>query len=285
MPRRLRTPFLAWALLFCLTTLCAQPAQSEPLGPTAAPRGTASVHALPNFERAARPPVWEGWQPTTVAALFEEAEQDAAAGDLRLPEAYARPPLVTNRETRAFVFGAALLAATDRTTIRWFDPDIARSGPSGDEGGKSVSRLGTGLPLLTAVALPAFVDGRYGRKTSGWATVALVDATILTTGLKFLTGKERPSQSGGQVRFHGPSTRYSSFPSGHASAAFAVATVLGTRYRKYRLPLYLLAGAVAWARMNAASHFPSDVFVGAGIGIYSGRYVLRHGGRLWSIRF
>jgi membrane-associated phospholipid phosphatase len=285
MPRRLRTPFLAWALLFCLTTLCAQPGQSEPLGPTAAPRGTALVHALPNFEPAARPPAWEGWQPTTVAALFEEAEQDGAAGELRLPEAHARPPLVTKGEARAFLLGAALLAATDRTTIRWFDPDISKSGPSGDEGGKSVSRLGTGLPLLTLVALPAIVDGRYGRKTSGWTAVALVDATILTTGLKFLTGKERPSQSGGKIRFHGPSTRYSSFPSGHATAAFTVATVLGARYPKYRLPLYLLAGAVAWARMNAASHFPSDVFVGAGVGIYAGRYVLRHGGRLWSIRF
>jgi membrane-associated phospholipid phosphatase len=279
------TRLCARMALLCLLALWARPTLGDPSAPPGVTRDTQAVRAAPDLELAARPPTWEGWQPTTVAALFEEAEQEAAAGDLRLPEAYARPPLVTNRETRAFVFGAALLAATDRTTIRWFDPDIARSGPSGDEGGKSVSRLGTGLPLLIAVALPAMLDGHYGRKTSGWAAVALVDATILTTGLKFLTGKERPSQSGGQVRFHGPSTRYSSFPSGHASAAFAVATVLGTRYRKYRLPLYLLAGAVAWARVNAARHFPSDVFVGAGIGIYSGRYVLRHGGRLWSIRF
>jgi membrane-associated phospholipid phosphatase len=64
-----------------------------------------------------------------------------------------------------------------------------------------------------------------------------------------------------------------------------VATVLGARYRKLRVPLYILAAAVGWARINAARHFPSDVFVGAAVGIYSGRYVLRHGGRLWSIRF
>jgi membrane-associated phospholipid phosphatase len=275
---------MGMAVLY-LAVLWARPALGEPSAPPPVTRDAQAVHAAPDLELAARLPAWEGWQPTTVAALFEEAEQEAAAGEPRLPEAYARPPLVTKGEARAFLLGAALLAATDRTTIRWFDPDIARSGPSGDEGGKSVSRLGTGLPLLTAVALPALLDGRYGRKTSGWTAVALVDATILTTSLKFLTGKERPSQSGGEIRYHGPSTRYSSFPSGHASAAFAVATVLGARYRKYRLPLYLLAGAVAWARMNAASHFPSDVFVGAGVGIYSGRYVLRHGGRLWSIRF
>jgi membrane-associated phospholipid phosphatase len=282
MPLQRHARSLAAATLLSLALLGAPPCRSEPLAPPDA-RGAAPVRALPHVAIVSRLPVWEGWQPTTVEALFEEAERDPWALDL--PLGAKKPPLVTRTEARAFLLGTALLMATDETTIQWFDPDIAKSGPSGDEGGKSVSQLGTGLPLLTAVALPALVDGRYGRKTSGWTAVALVDATILTEGLKFLTGKERPSQSGGQVRFHGPGSGYDSFPSGHTSAAFAVATVLGGRYRKYRLPLYLLAGAVGWARINSASHFPSDVFVGAGVGIYSGRYVLRHGGRLWSIKF
>jgi membrane-associated phospholipid phosphatase len=283
MPLQRHARSLVGILLLSLALLGAPPCRSEPLAPPAA-REAAPVRALPRLAIVSRLPAWEGWQPTTVEALFEEAERDPRALDLP-PLGARRPPLVTRTETRAFLLGTALLAATDRTTIRWFDPDIARSGPSGDEGGKSVSRLGTGLPLLTAAALPALVDGRYGRKTSGWAAVALVDAAILTEGLKFLTGKERPSQSDGHVRFHGPGTGFSSFPSGHTSASFAVATVLGARYRKYRLPLYLLAGAVGWGRLNSASHFLSDVFVGAGVGIYSGRYVLRHGGRLWSIKF
>jgi membrane-associated phospholipid phosphatase len=284
MTLRTRTCARVWIAIFCTAVVCARPGQSQLPAPLAAKRGAEPGRSLPSLELAVRLPAWAGWQPTPVTSLFEEeTERDALLRD-SLPTIPA-PPLVTQTERRAFLLGTVLLAATDETTIQWFDPDIAKSGPSGDEGGKSVSKLGTGLPLLTAVALPALVDGRYGRKSSGRAVMALVDATIVTELLKFLTGKERPSESNGQVRFHGPGSGFDSFPSGHTSAAFAVATVLGGRYRKYRLPLYLLAGAVAWARLNSASHFPSDVFVGAGIGIVSGRYVLRHGGRLWSIKF
>jgi membrane-associated phospholipid phosphatase len=226
-----------------------------------------------------------GWQPTTVAMLWEDTESDSAVTRPAPILARESRPLVTRSELRWFLLGTALLAATDRRTVHWLDADLNEAGPAGDEEGRTVSRLGTGLPIAVAVALPAALDGRYGRRTSTLAVMALVNATLATEGLKFVTGKERPWQSGGALRFHGPGSGYHSFPSGHTTAAFAVATVIGDRYRKYRVPLYLLAAAIGWARVNAARHFPSDVFVGAGIGVYSGRYVLRHGARLWSLRF
>jgi membrane-associated phospholipid phosphatase len=185
-------------------------------------------------------------------------------------------------ELRWLTLSTSLLISSDASTLKWFDPDLLEAS-DGDDWGKPVSKLGTGVPMAIAILAPALVDGPYGRKTTRLTAMAVLNATLLTEGLKFVTGRKRPNQSDRSLSFHGPGRGFSSFPSGHASAAFAVAEVLGHRYPKYRFPLYLVAGAIGLGRVNAGRHFPSDVFVGAAIGIYHGRLVLRHGGklRLW----
>jgi membrane-associated phospholipid phosphatase len=137
--------------------------------------------------------------------------------------------------------------------------------------------------MAIAVLTPALVDGPYGRKTTRMSGMAALNALLMTGGIKFLVGKERPDESGGNLRFHGPGSGFDSFPSAHAAASFAAAEVLGARYPRYRLVFYLLAAGVGVGRIHDARHFPSDVFVGAAVGIYHGRLVLRHGGkpRVW----
>jgi undecaprenyl-diphosphatase len=56
----------------------------------------------------------------------------------------------------------------------------------------------------------------------------------------------------------------SSFPSGHATAAFCAATLLGGG------PWYALAGAVAASRVYIRLHHASDVAAGAAIGLAMG---------------
>jgi len=68
----------------------------------------------------------------------------------------------------------------------------------------------------------------------------------------------------GRVRPDGASE---SFPSGHATAAFAMATVLCWRYPKLRLALYGAATLVALSRIGLSKHFISDVMVGAAVGM------------------
>lgn len=59
-----------------------------------------------------------------------------------------------------------------------------------------------------------------------------------------------------------------SFPSGHTSSAFAIATSLSASYTEW----YVIAPAMTWATAVGVSrvwlgvHYPSDVIVGAGIG-------------------
>ncbi len=73
--------------------------------------------------------------------------------------------------------------------------------------------------------------------------------------------------------------RYS-LPSGHASGSFATAAVLGRHLGpKVGLPAFALATYVAVSRVQEQRHFPSDVILGAAIGIAAGRTVTAAHGR------
>lgn len=91
---------------------------------------------------------------------------------------------------------------------------------------------------------------------------------LMTHALKLTVRRTRPD--GG---------RYS-FPSGHASGSFASAAVLGRHLGpKVGLPAFALATYVAVSRVQEGRHFPSDVILGAAIGVLAGRTVTAAHGR------
>jgi membrane-associated phospholipid phosphatase len=96
--------------------------------------------------------------------------------------------------------------------------------------------------------------------------------------LKYAFGRERPLRSGGKTVFH-PGSSNDSFPSGHATEAFAVASVIAMRSPGWVLPTiaYTAATLVAFDRVNDRVHFASDVAAGAVLGTAIGRFlVARH---------
>ncbi len=91
---------------------------------------------------------------------------------------------------------------------------------------------------------------------------------IITTSLKFAFNRERPFITYPDDIFEHAKAGSLSFPSGHTSAAFSVATSLCLEFPKWYViaPSMLWASTVGYSRMYLGVHYPSDVLVGAIIG-------------------
>ena len=96
---------------------------------------------------------------------------------------------------------------------------------------------------------------------------SLIAAGLITPALKLAVGRSRPSQDAGTHRFR-PFGSNASFPSGHTTQAFAVASVIAAHYESpwVKTAAYGVAGLVGYARVYHNAHFTSDVLAGAAIG-------------------
>lgn len=174
---------------------------------------------------------------------------------------------------------AGALFATDRTT---YDAAQSVRSPSTDRLSGLVTDFGTTNAMALAggiLATGLIAKSPALRETGRDAVEATVLSYLVTnTILKNAAGRERPVTSNGDTRFDSYSGNVS-FPSGHATQAFAVASVVSAHSKGWVVPTisYTLASLVAWSRVNDQKHFASDVFVGAVIGVGIGRFVVaRH---------
>ena len=94
----------------------------------------------------------------------------------------------------------------------------------------------------------------------------LVNAFI-TTALKYAIKRDRPFVTYPEIQKLS-SGGSGSFPSGHASEAFATATSLSLAFPKWYViaPSFVWASLVGYSRMDLGVHYPSDVAAGAIVG-------------------
>jgi membrane-associated phospholipid phosphatase len=178
----------------------------------------------------------------------------------------------------------AALIATDTRTASYFRRTDAFHGFNSAFSGKSTVVGIAAAPVLLYAAGIIRRDG-HARNTALLAGEAVAGAEILTTVLKDIDRRRRPAEYApgadfGGSWFHAKGSwvrGIGSFPSGHAIAAFAVATVISRRYPRRRWVPYVaygLAGVVGFSRITLNSHYPSDVFMGAALGYSISRFVV-----------
>lgn len=128
--------------------------------------------------------------------------------------------------------------------------------------------------LWVAVAGVLTATGR-GRPraaaASGLLAIGLA-ATLVNGPLKFAWRRDRPPVDIAPLL---PLPRTFSFPSGHAASALAFATGVTSALPVVGPAVLPLAGAVAYSRVHTGVHYPSDVAVGAGVGVASGLLAAR----------
>jgi undecaprenyl-diphosphatase len=126
--------------------------------------------------------------------------------------------------------------------------------------------------LLIALAL-ALWTRRYPLFGAVFLTTVVADVSNYALKLGFDRTRPNVAYRDPPPLLHPPDSN--SFPSGHAATSFACATVIAATAPRLRLPLYLLAAAIAWSRVYVGVHYPLDVFGGALWGLAVGLVLVR----------
>ena len=100
---------------------------------------------------------------------------------------------------------------------------------------------------------------------------AVAFSNLITEVLKYCIGRGRPFVGGEANVFHfshfAGNPAYYSFPSGHATTAFALALAVSAVWPQARVAMAIYALIIAMSRLVLLAHHPSDVVAGAMVGI------------------
>ncbi len=217
----------------------------------------------------------------TVNAIKDTLKQEARQ------EVVATAHVIRWYEAAAAVGGIAATMALDQPIQRFAQNH--RSKTSDDiskvfrQEGEPVYYVTVSLGVLAA----GVVSGSADLQRAGGRMVAAVGVSgIIMGGSKMLVGRSRPNERVGAFKFHpftslrdsaGVQTR-GSMPSGHTTAAFAVATSLADDIHNVpvEILLYTFAVGTAYSRINDNRHWFSDTVAGAILGVTSAKLVNGH---------
>ncbi|MEI6455108.1 MAG: phosphatase PAP2 family protein [bacterium] len=183
------------------------------------------------------------------------------------------------------VFGTVVLFTQDAAIQQTVQ--INRSAWLNDVSTYALEPWGSGLYTIPALGIlygvGAIIKDDKARYTALKGFEAYVFGFVTSQILKQLTHRHRPYQDTppNPYAWDGPfmPISNSSFPSGHSTVVFAVATVVATSYSKtIWVPIlcYTLAGLSAASRVYQNQHWFSDVFVGSVLGFAIGRTIMNN---------
>jgi undecaprenyl-diphosphatase len=235
---------------------------------------------------------WSGWAARGSVALAlilagATATQDCRAQAVTPHEALEDAKLYFTAPVRWdardwLAFGGSLAAVA---VAHEFDDDVRDHfvGGRADQGlGKGDSHgADDALPAAALVAgtwvLAGITHDRGGYRELGSMLEAAGLSVVTAELLKLSLGRQRPNETADPDQWFKSGN---SFPSSHATAAFAIGTVFAEsgddRYRWLRRVVgYGVAGGTAWLRLDHNAHWTSDVIAGAALGVSTARFTLR----------
>ena len=141
-----------------------------------------------------------------------------------------------------------------------------------------VTEMGSGAFIAAVAVMLLFFKEKKFRMTSILLLAGLTVSYYGVQILKDFVARPRPFFTLENVNVIFVTNGFS-FPSNHAAIAFLAAVILSKYFRKSPV-FYGLAVIVAVSRLYLGVHFPSDVFVGACVGMIIGYVMVRIGGSL-----
>lgn len=136
----------------------------------------------------------------------------------------------------------------------------ARGASTSHDFANFLSGAGNVVYLGAGVVLPALTDHANGTHHSLRVIDSVVTSVTASEILKLAVHERRPS----------PSHSNDSFPSGHTTAAFALASNLSIYYPRQAPFWYVGATAIGWSRLELREHHWQDVLAGAALGYWTG---------------
>jgi len=119
--------------------------------------------------------------------------------------------------------------------------------------------------IIVLVCVPLWLRGR--KEAAFDLVVLVIVVTVATEALKLIIDRPRPFVELENVKTI-VSSSGPSFPSAHASRAFAVACLIAiAERRRYGLAAFVVASFIAISRVYLGVHWPTDVLAGAIDGI------------------
>ena len=265
-PRRISRTICTTVLLFMLLAPSWSSARAleEPTDTNAAPSLTSTDTALPDA-----PPAPAEDQSKSFTSSLGTAVKTIAEDELHIIKA---PFSLSAVKWDALVIGATgVLIANDESVAHQVSPSWHDT---------SINISNAGVYGLGAAAGGIFITGLithndHAIDTGIRSAEASVDSVILYAALKAILARQRPYTGQGEGKFFSGNWTAGSFPSGHATLAWTLATVMAHKYPNWpvRLLAYGMATAVSTTRVTGGVHFPSDVFAGSVIGFAVGTYV------------
>jgi undecaprenyl-diphosphatase len=124
--------------------------------------------------------------------------------------------------------------------------------------------------FVALLAVLFATTGRWRSASGRHGVVAACFSALLALGIAHIVAdlwaRPRPYLAHPDAHLFIAPSHDTSFPSDHATAAFAIAVALLLRHRKAGVLALVLAALLGIARVAVGTHYPSDVVAGALIG-------------------